>query len=69
VELGKPAEAAGLRKIFETALADLRASLKTGCIEEEGFRWIPNSPGKPAGTAGRHSRRILMGRRSRGGLQ
>jgi len=50
VELGKPAEAAPLRQIFETAMADLRASLETGCIQEDGFRWIPNSPGNRGGS-------------------
>ena len=50
VDLGRPSEAAELRKIFETALADLRASFKTGCIEEEGVRWIPNSPGNRGGS-------------------
>jgi hypothetical protein len=50
MELGKTEDAAALRKIFETALADLRASLKAGCIEEEGVRWIPNSPGNKGGS-------------------
>jgi hypothetical protein len=49
-ELGKPAEAGELRKIYERALAALLASLKMGCIQEEGYRWIPGSPGNPSGS-------------------
>jgi hypothetical protein len=50
MELGRTADAAALRKIFETALADLRASFEGGCIEEEGVRWIRNSPGNRGGS-------------------
>jgi hypothetical protein len=48
--LGKPADAAELRTIYEAALRDLRASLKDGAIQEEGYRWIPNSPGNRGGS-------------------
>jgi hypothetical protein len=50
VELGKQAEAAELRKIYESALQDLRASLQEGCIQEDGYRWIPDSPGNRGGS-------------------
>ena len=50
VELGKQAEATELRKIYESALQDLRASLQAGCIQEEGYRWIPDSPDNRGGS-------------------
>jgi hypothetical protein len=39
-----------LRRIYETALVDLRASLEQGAIEEGGARWIPGSPRDPSGS-------------------
>jgi hypothetical protein len=39
-----------LRRIHETALNDLRASLKKGSIREDGFQWIPGSPANTAGS-------------------
>ena len=39
-----------LRRNHETALNDLRASLKKGCISEDGYQWIPGSPANTAGS-------------------
>ncbi len=50
LELGRHAEAAELQKISESALDALRASLELGCIREEGYSWIPNSPGNRGGS-------------------
>ncbi len=49
-ELGRNEDVAELRRIYETGLADLRASLDAGAIEENGFRWIPGSPRDTAGS-------------------
>ncbi|MCX6622473.1 MAG: hypothetical protein NTY38_15685, partial [Acidobacteria bacterium] len=38
------------RRIFETGLADLRASLDRGAIQEDGFRWIPGVPNLTSGS-------------------
>ncbi len=43
-------EASELRRIYETGLADLRASLEQGAIEEDGIRWMPGSPRNPSGS-------------------
>ncbi len=48
--LGKKEDIAELRKIYDTSLADLLASLEAGAIEEDGFRWIPGSPRDTAGS-------------------
>lgn len=48
--LGRNADAAELRRIYETGLADLAASLEAGAIEESGFRWIPGSPRDTSGS-------------------
>jgi hypothetical protein len=48
--LGRKEDAAELRRIYETGLADLRISLEAGAIEENGFRWIPGSPRDTAGS-------------------
>lgn len=39
-----------MRKIYEQALEALVASLKIGCIQDEGYQWIPGSPGNPGGS-------------------
>jgi hypothetical protein len=49
-ELGKTPDAAELRGIYERALASLMASLKEGSIAEDGYRWIPGSPGQRSGS-------------------
>jgi len=49
-ELGKAADATELRAIADAALRDLRASLATGAVEEDGYRWIPNTPGNRGGS-------------------
>ncbi len=48
--LGKADEAAELKKIFETAHADLVQSLTAGSIKEDGYAWIPGVPGKTCGS-------------------
>lgn len=48
--LGRPREAAELRKIYDSSLADLRRSLETGAIADDGFRWIPGTPGNASGS-------------------
>jgi hypothetical protein len=48
--LGRKEDLAGLRRIYETSLADLRASMEAGAIEENGIRWIPGSPRDPSGS-------------------
>jgi hypothetical protein len=48
--LGRAVEAAELRRIHETALSDLRASLAAGAIREAGYSWIPGSPGITSGS-------------------
>jgi hypothetical protein len=48
--LGREADLPELRRIYQTALADLLASLDRGAIAEDGFRWIPGSPNDPAGS-------------------
>ncbi len=49
-ELGKDSDAAELRPIYETALADLLESLDKGAIQADGYRWIPGVPGKTSGS-------------------
>ncbi len=48
--LGRKEDVAELREIYETSLADLRASLEAGAIEENGTHWIPGSPWDPSGS-------------------
>ncbi len=48
--LGRESDAGELRRIYSTALADLRASLERGAMEENGYRWIPGSPNNPSGS-------------------
>ena len=43
-------ELPALRRIHESALQDLRASLRAGAIREDDFQWIPDSPGDPSGS-------------------
>lgn len=50
-ELGKPEEAALLRKWAAELAADVIFSLRNGgAIEENGFRWIPGVPAKTSGS-------------------
>lgn len=48
--LGHTAEQAELRGNFERAKADLISSMDRGAIAEDGYRWIPGSPGNRAGS-------------------
>jgi hypothetical protein len=48
--LGRTGDLPELRRIYETALADLRASLARGAIEKDGYRWIPGTPGLTSGS-------------------
>ncbi len=48
--LGRTGDLAELRRIYQTALADFRASLDKGAIQEQGFRWIPGTPNKTSGS-------------------
>lgn len=48
--LHRRAEAAELRRNYETALGAVKASLEQGAITEAGFRWIPGSPGDAGGS-------------------
>jgi hypothetical protein len=54
VEAGERLEAVGelpaLRRIYESALHDLRVSLKAGAIRQDDFQWIPGSPANPSGS-------------------
>ena len=49
-ELGRQQEARELRRIYERALGELRASVERGSIAEDGYRWIPGSPGNTSGS-------------------
>ena len=48
--LGEAGELPKLRRIHETALNDLRASLRKGAIHEGDSQWIPGSAGDPSGS-------------------
>lgn len=48
--LGKTADAAELKRIYETARQDLLAAIERGAIQEKGYRWIPGTPGKTTGS-------------------
>lgn len=48
--LGKKDEAVELRRVYETAMADLMQSLDKGAIVADGYRWIPGVPGKTSGS-------------------
>ena len=48
--LGKTEDVAELKKIYETARADLLAALDRGAIKEKDYRWIPGVPGKTSGS-------------------
>lgn len=50
VVLGRPVEAAELKRHYESALAAVRKSLEQGSIREGGYRWIPGSPGNTDGS-------------------
>ena len=43
-------ELPALRRIHESALHDLRASLKAGALRQDDFQWIPGSPRNPSGS-------------------
>jgi hypothetical protein len=48
--LGRTAEAAELRTIYETGHRDLLACIERGAIQEQGYRWIPGVAGKTSGS-------------------
>ena len=48
--LGKTAAAAELKTIYETARRDLLMAIERGAIQENGYRWIPGTPGKTTGS-------------------
>ncbi|MBN2296240.1 MAG: hypothetical protein JXM70_27670, partial [Pirellulales bacterium] len=48
--LGKTADLPELKKIYETAHADLLTALDRGSIREKDFRWIPGVPSKICGS-------------------
>src|SRR5581483_7610425 len=48
--LGKNTELPELNRIYQSAVQALRASLKTGAIEEGDLSWIPDSPNNPTGS-------------------
>lgn len=48
--LGRTEDVAELRRIYETALADLRLALDAGAIAEDDYRWIPAVAGKTSGS-------------------
>lgn len=48
--LGKTADVAELKRIYETAHRDLLAAIERGAIQEKGYRWIPGVPGKTTGS-------------------
>ena len=48
--LGKNKDASELKKIYEAAHADLLASLDRSAVKEQGYRWIPGTPGKTSGS-------------------
>lgn len=48
--LGKTADVPELKRIYETAHADLLTALDRGAIRENDSRWIPGTPGKTCGS-------------------
>jgi hypothetical protein len=48
--LGEAGELPDLRRIRDTALIDLRASLRKGAIHEADYQWIPDSAGNVTGS-------------------
>lgn len=48
--LGKADDVTELRGIYDRAFKDLAVSLDKGAIQADGYRWIPGSPGNPAGS-------------------
>jgi hypothetical protein len=48
--LGKPGDAKELQGIYDRAHDDLVDAIEKGAIEEDGYRWIPGSPGNPSGS-------------------
>lgn len=49
--LGHTDEAAEVRANYERAHKDLLTSMREGAIPENGYKWIPGSPGNPAGSS------------------
>jgi hypothetical protein len=49
--LGKTDDVAELKKIYETAHADLLSTLDRGAIREKDYRWIPGAAGKTSGSS------------------
>ncbi len=48
--LGKTPDAVELKKIYESARADLLSVLDRGAIRDKDYRWIPGVPGKTSGS-------------------
>ena len=48
--LGKTADVAELKKIYDAGRRDLLAAIERGAIQENGYRWIPGTPGKTTGS-------------------
>lgn len=48
--LGQTKDLGELKKIYETARADLLSSIERGSIREKDYRWIPGLPGKTSGS-------------------
>jgi hypothetical protein len=48
--LGKTEDLPELRRIYQTAYADLLQSIERGAIQEKDYRWIPGVPGKTCGS-------------------
>ena len=48
--LGQTRDLDELRRIHQTAQADLMQAIDRGAIQEDGYRWIPGVPGKTSGS-------------------
>ena len=48
--LKQTADAAELKKIYDSARSDLLTAIERGAIQGNGYRWIPGVPGKTSGS-------------------
>ena len=48
--LGKTQDIGELEAIYQAGREDLLAAIDHGAIQEDGYRWIPSSPGDPSGS-------------------